>query len=379
MLLAKKTHRFQPATLAPGALALLGTQVKIALDTTWPIEEILLFVNVTCSGTGPTLTGADNILGIVRKFNLTVNENNAPRSVVDASGIGLLEYAEKVGLNLDRATRSAVALSQGASIAASQQFRICYRIPLVHPQICQPLRSQMLLPVHTYQQAPVMTIDFEQAGNMYSAGAFSVVSAEYVLKRRNMTPDVTAAIQAKGGFIASDLLEIPYQIPLGYAGEVRFDLPIPGSYANLVFRQYLGGATVTRNVVDQTTTIGQETIWRIESAGVAEHQWKWKDLQTIEDCNGPLNSANQTYSPSFAGAVAASTSFQPASSCYLDFISDGLDGVSELGSVLDANAPSKANLKITLIGNVASVATNPSVIYMLGQKYYGDLSRWQQL
>ena len=376
MLLTKKLHRFQPPALVPGGTTLLGTQVKYALDNSFPIEEILIYVNVTVSATALTLTGADNVLGILKKCNLTVSDPN-PRSVVDLSGAAILELSEKEGLNLDRATRSAIALSQGTTVAANMNFRICYRLPMVHPAVQMPLRAQMLLPVHTYQQAPVLTLDFEQAANMYSAGAITTVSAEIVLKRRNMSADVTNAILSKGGFIPFDILESPFTIAPGVSGEVRYDIPLPGSFANMLFRLYKGGSTVTRDVFDQVTTIGQETLWRLESGGVTEHQFKWKDLQTLEDFNGALNSANQTYSPSFAGAVAANTSYQPAASGYLDLLTDGIDGVTELGSLLDANVPSKANLKIQLIGNVASVATNASIINFVGRKFYGDLSRWQ--
>jgi len=95
----------------------------------------------------------------------------------------------------------------------------------------------------------------------------------------------------------------------------------------------------------------------------------------------PKNSSTQASSPQLGGAVAASTSFQPAASVMLDFLSDGVpsDGVNELGSVLDLNIPARSGLKMEIITNVASVATNGSTLFVMGHRLYGDLSKWQSV
>lgn len=379
MMLRKKMFVVNEPKLSPGTNLLLGTPVKVSLDNTWPIEEILVFVNVTCGATGPTLTGADNLLGIVKKIGLSINDNNQPRSIVDFTGVGMLEYVQHAGMTLDSATLNAVGLCQGASIANNLNFRICYRIPLVHPAIGEPLRSRMLLPVHTWNQQPVLTLEFEQAANMYSAGSVSAVSAEVVLIRRNMNAADTAAIFSSGGFLSFDLIETAAAIPVGQAGDVRIAVNGPGSYLNLLMRQYKGGATITRAELDETTTVGSETKWRLESGGVAEHEWRWKHLKAINDFSQAQNSANQTYSPVIGGTIAANTSYSPSVSTMLDFLDDGIpgDGVTELGSVLDVNTPLRSGLKMEIVGRVASVATNGSTLYVGGHRVYGDLSQWQ--
>lgn len=385
MMLLKKQHYFTPPQLQPGGTALLGTKQKVDIDNTWPIEEILIFVDVVVNAQ-LTNTGADSILGIVKNVELSINDNNQPRSIVNCSGVGLLEYASLSGFNLDADTLQTVILSQAATVAAAMAFRICYRIPLVHPAIGEPLRTRCLLPVHTWNQQPKLTIDFEQGANMFSAGSLTLVQASYTLIRRNITQDLTNQILADGGFLNFDLLETPYQLPLGTAGEVRLQIPTPGSYTCMAFRQYLGGATVTRNVVDQTgkgdtvaNGFAAETRWRLESGGVVNTEWRWNHLRKLNCYSRPLNSATQSSSPQIGGIVAANTSFSPASSTMIDFLDDGVPsgGVNELGSVLDLNIPARSGLKMELIGNIASVATNASQIFMVAHRFYGDLSKWQ--
>lgn len=385
MLLRKKTHYFTPPVLQPGGFALLGTTQKFDLDNTWPIEEMMVFVDVVVNAQ-LTLAGVDNLAGIIKRINVSVNDNNQPRSIVDCSGVGLLEYCSLAGMNLDADTLEVIKLGQGTTVAAAMAFRLCYRVPFVHPAIGEPLRTRCLLPVHTWNQQPKVTIDFETGANMFSAGSLTLVQASYSLIRRNITQDVTNTILNDGGFINFDLLETPYALPIGQAGEVRLDIPSPGSYLCMALRQYLGGATITRNPVDQTgkgdtvaNGFAAETRWRIESGGVVDHEWRWRHLRNLNDYSRPLNSVVQASSPRIGGIVAANTSFSPASSIMLDFIDDGVPGgsVNELGSVLDLNIPARSGLKMQFIGNIASVATNASQIFMVAHRLYGDLSKWQ--
>jgi hypothetical protein len=386
MMFEQKQNPFYPAVLAPGTTALLGSQVRVSFDRTWPIEEIHFYVDVTCGATGPTLSGVDNVMGIVKRFQLNIDDGVQRRTVVDASGIGMLEYVSQVAGNLDSATLEVIRLAQGSSIANNQKFRICYRIPLVNPMIGEPLRSQMLLPVNNYAQDPVLLVDFESSANMCSAGSFSVVAAHYVLIRREVSEgfnDKLLAIEKAGGigYVPFDLLENPFSVPLSSAAQIRIPIPTPGMYQNLLFRQYLGGATVTRDVIDQTTTLGSETEWRLESGNVPKRLWRWKHLQTMNQWSRPLNVLSQTSSPAIGGSVASGTSYQPASSVMIDFLSDGLTGdtATELGSLLDCNLPAKAGLKMEVIGTPASVATNASVIYVMGHRLFGDLAKFQKV
>lgn len=383
MMLPQRLETLTPGSLNLSGQALLGTTVPITINRTWPIEEIGIMVTVTVGGTALTLTGPDNILGILKNVELDINDGVQPRAVVNASGMSLLEYAPQVGINLDRATLATLALSQGTTIAANQMFRLYYRVPIVHPAIAEPLRTRMLMPCHTWAQDLSLKLQFEQAVNMYSAGTISAITTEIILIRRQMDAATTAAIIKTGGFIPFDLFETGYAVPATQAGQVRLKINAPGSYAGLLMRYYkngtLGSATGTRDVLDQVTTLGAETLWDIESGGVTFRQWRNKTLQTLNDFSRTANGVNQTYSPNFAGALAASSSFQPASSVYLDFLADSLGSdANELGSLLDLNLPQQSGLLMEIVGNVQSL-TSGSGIYLLGHRWYGDLSKWQAI
>ncbi len=375
MMLPQRLESVLPNNLQ--GTGVLGTKVPVTLNRTWPIEEILVICTVTVNAQ-LTLTGADNILGLVKLFDLQVNDNTQPRSIVQASGIGLLEYASQVGLNLDRATLAAVSLSQGSTVAASMTYRLMYRIPMVHPQIAEPLRTRMLLPCHTWDQDLTLNITFEAGANMFSAGSLSALQTEVILVRRQMDVATTKKIQDTGGFINFDLIESNYAVPVGSSADLRLRVPTPGSYLGLLMRTYKGAATVVRDVIDQTTTPGAETLWDLETGGVTFRQWRMKTLQNINDLSRVANGVNQTYSPNFAGAVAANTSFQPASSVYLDFLGDGVgESANELGSVLDCNLPTKSGLLMEIVGKVSAPVTNGHQIYLLGHRLYGDLGKYQ--
>lgn len=417
MMLPQRKNFFTPSQFAIASAGVLGTNQKYALDRTWPIEEIILHVDVTLGAAGATprtgstaQIGLDALLGVVKRVNLTINDGVQPRSIVDFSGVGLLEYAHKVGLNIDAATLEAIRLWQLQVVYPNNlKLRYSIRIPLVHPLITEPLRTRCLLPVHIFPQDPILSLDFESSSNMISAGAVSAVVVTVDLIRREMSQQTTKDILANGGFIASDLIETPFSVGTGISGEQRFPVPLSGKYLNLLFRQYLGGATVSRSELDQVTTYGNESKWRLESGGVAIRDWRWQQIRVINQWSQVLNGCSQSgllvpgstapfwVAASSAGAVttampvqipspsiegflnndAAATplqtgTFRPASSCLLDFLTDGLDSANELGSVLDCDFPAQSGLKMEVVGPVASVATAASTFFMGGHRLYGN-------
>ena len=401
MLLPIRLNSVNSSELQPGTTALLGTTRKVNLPRVWGLEEILVFVSFTTDSTAPTAgTSPDKWLNLLKRVNLSINDGIQPRTVVDFTGPGLLEYAVSAGLNLDAAT---LAVCNAAPLA-STTYRICYRIPLVHPMVGEPLRTRMLLPIHNHPQDPILTLEFATAAEVYAANAPTLVTSEVVLVQREINPlhPYNAKVMNEGGFIPFDLMETPFTIGTGVSGEQRFSIPTPGAYANLLCRQYLGGSTVTRAVLDATTTIGSETKWRLETGGTVIREWRWKYLQAINEFSKPLTGLGQAYSSIFTGAsnggsatvttvyqannprpgsytLASGTAFMPAATAMLDFLTDGLDSATELGSLLDCNVPFNQGLKMELIGSVASVATNASTLYIGGHRYYGDLSRWKAI
>lgn len=404
MFLKQKQNYFYPSQFAndSGAAAadsaILGTTQKWAIDRTWPIEEILVQVDFRVQTTALTLKASpstpdqfENIMNLVSRINLSVNDGKQPRSVVDASGVGLLEYASLTGMNLDQATLQLAALAQGTTLAAGY-YTLTYRVPIVEPWIGEPLRSRMYLPVHTYPQDPVLSLTFQNGSTMYSAGNIRQVATTIVLIRRQPTLASELLLQKTAGtnpngYIDFDLIETPFSIAPGIGSEQRFALPIPGQYANILFRHYLGGATVTRTEIDSASAaanFANENRWRIETGLVVERDWRWKHLRTLTEYSRPLpaivpSSGTVTYG-TLGGGFVSGAGFRPASSVMLNFLSDGLSGdnCTELGSLLDCNTPAASGLKMEVIGTPTSVATNASYLYVMGRRYFGDLSRWQK-
>ncbi|HUD75528.1 MAG TPA: hypothetical protein VMQ76_10680 [Terracidiphilus sp.] len=389
MLPIRRTY-ISPPTLAPGDAgaannsALMGATIKVAIDRTWPIEEILVVVTMKVGTTQFATLTLDNILGIVQRFNLAVNDGVSPRTAVDISGIGLLEYGKLAGLNLDRSTLNAVLASHGSTIAASNLYRVAYRIPLVHPLITEPLRTRMLMDANNFAQDPVLTMQFATAAQIGATGNMRNVSAEIILIRRQIPDALNAGIKAAGGFVPFDLIETPFTIAPGISGEQRFALPVPGSYMNICLRSYLGGSSVTRDVLDYSAggvadCFAAESRWRIETGSVVLQEWRAKHLQIINDWSCPSNSALDATSPNFGGLLVTNTNWEPAGSYMLDFLTDGLDTANELGSVLDCNNVATNGLKMEIVGSVASVATNASTLNMIGHRLFGDLSKWKTI
>ena len=380
MLLPQRTLILTPPNFQLASAGILGTSQTMTIDRTWPAEEIHARVTFTTGATAPTLSGCDNILNIAKKFTLSVNDGTNPKVILQSSGVALLEYCELTGFNNDQETLSVIGLAiAGATLAANTRYQLTYRLPLVNPMIGEPIRSLCLLPCHTYPQDPVLTVDFAQPSEMYSAGTLSAVVCDFFVIRRYISPAVNDYILKNGGFIPGDLLENVASIQLGQSGAVRLPINTPGGYTNFCLRQYLGGSAITRGCIDASTTPGQETQWTLESGQVVLRSWKWLFLQAQNGFTDCRNSANQTYSPRIGGTLPSGQVIRPPVSNLLDFLSDGLsgNGANELGSVLDCNLAANTGLKMEIVGNVASVATNPSSLSIMGHRLYGNLSRWQ--
>lgn len=404
MLTKRFTQCFRPAELQLASAALMGQRATFRIDRTNPIEEMYLVLDVTVNATGVTFSSAttpqivDNILGMVKRFQFMVTEsaNSTQRPVVDCSGAGLFEFNLKVGTNIDRAMKKAIALSQGTGPAANTKIRLAYRVPLVHPMIGEPLREYCLLPVHTYPVDPIINIDFAGGTDWQASNNISAVVGHLFIVRRIMSDAQTQQILSKGGFLRQDLIETAYTQPLGTSGDQLMHLPLSGQYSTLLFRQYLGGATLSRNVIDQTTTFGTETVWQLRQGTTPLHEWRWKDLEIFAENSfqdqdgapyvgifaGASSGATSTtiafdVSPAIEGALVSTSNYVNPASNILQFLGDGVETAVELGGLLDADGPIRAGQNLDLYGQIASVATNASVLYVVGHRFYGNLAAWQ--
>lgn len=414
MFLPQRFNVFSPQQFAGAGL--LGTTQKFPLPRTWPIEDIYVRVNFTVSvalalTTNPTTPDQyDTILQLIQHINLSVNNGTQPRSVIDCSGVALLEYQEHDAQNIDIGTRMVMGQSQTGGLQPAN-YTLVYRLPMVDNSVGEPLRSRMYLPVHTYPQDPVLTLTFQNAATMYSTGTISGITVTVLVVGRQVTPGSEKTLQQSAstnpnGYFDWDLIETPFIVPLGSGAPIRLALPLPGSYSNLMMRHYLGGATMTRKEIDNGATgssFGNENLWDIETAANAIRQWRWQDLRYLAEMsqvivpvgiNGLFGStASGSYTggtslaampnmllPMAGGSIANGTGFRYANSTWLDFLTDGQgeDVARELGSVLDCNTPANTGLKMEIVGSPTNVATNASQLNIMGRRIFGDLSKWQK-
>lgn len=421
MFLEQRVNVFDPPPFNLATTGILGTTQRWPIDRTWPIEEIWIRVCVdvtTAFGqTANTITtpaARDGLAGIISKINLSINDGRQPRSVVDVSGIGLLEYISQVGMNLDRNTLKAIqtsTLTSATAAVATGSYEITYRVPMCSPQIGEPLRSRMYLPVHTHPQDPVLSLSFNTIAGMgyNAAGAIAgtagqAVRVNVLLLRRLPTLNSEALIRSTSGsnpngYIDFDLIETNFTPTLSSAQEFRMPVPVPGNYLNQCWRFYRGnsvasgssGANVFRAPIDGDATntggsteklFGIEPIWRLETGLQVIRNWRWQNIRAINDCTRVLdNIADNATSGNSAAPdyIPASTLVLPGSAL-LDFLSDGVTGDTgnELGSVLDCNTPGNNGLKMEVIGTPSNVTVNPHQVFCVGHRLFGDISKWQK-
>jgi hypothetical protein len=427
MFLEQRLNYFNPPAFNLATNSILGTTQQWNIDRTWPIEEILIFVNfdvttaIQPAATPATPDQFDNMLQILQRINLSVNDGRQPRSVVNVSGVGMLEYVSNAGWNLDTATSEFVSMCMnavnGTFTIPVGTYQVCYRIPCAPQQVAEPLRTRMYLPVHTYPQDPVLTLTFNSLANLATqAGAIGTVRVDVVLLRRVPTQGSEKLLRSTAGsnpsgYLDWDLLETPFSLPLGTNSEVRLPIPVPGNYIDMLFRQYKGGAPLSRTVtVDNDIgdtiahNLGMETRWRLETGSVVVREWRWKHLRAMNDWTKPQTWGGHALTPFLAGASAGSPTipffpsnfpnlnygsvigtlttqgFRAGTSAMIPFLTDGItgDNGNEFGSLLDCNTPANNGLKMELIGTPASVATNPSQINVIGRRIFGDVARWQK-
>jgi hypothetical protein len=371
------------------------------------IEEIFVTVTITMGATG-IINGTNvnlgyGLLNILKRIQLgnIPNSDGKPSNVVDVSGAGLLQFVSNEGLKLDDATLATLTAINKVRILANGVYRITYRIPMVHPFLTDGLRPRCLLPIFAYNQDPVLQMDFAAASELTDlATPISSASVEVFLVSREMQPNAIAQINATGGFINWDLLESPNSPAASQTNLLnKFIIPTPGSYTGLLLHMLKGGATLVPGDLSGSTTIGSETEWQLKGAGKdIIDSWRMKYLRIINDMSrgpgGPAFELNATAAyiqatasngvagvPTFGGALSTGFAIQEPSSVFLDFASDGLTDVRELGSLFNTKQYADKGLEVAIYGQITTsgTTTQPNSINIVGRRLFGDLSTFQTL
>lgn len=418
MILQQKLSTVQDSRLTLTAASFPQQTIRVPIDRSWPLEEILVTVQVTARATTSIPASAfifHSLLNLCRRISLEVTDDKGPRTVVNATGPGLLQLIANEGFNLDRSTLSVMQAIGSGFFAATGKYEVTYRIPFVHPMVTGKLRPKMMLPIHLHPQDPVLVLDFAPATEIFSgiADPFTAANVEVVLVRRDWPRELAIAVNKETDgrpldwFIKSDIMESVFALGASLSNtEQRFPLALPGQYSGLLIHQLKGGTLGTMEDLSGSTTVGSETRWTLESGGTAFRSWRMKQLQKINDFSrvvGPAGVVNSNIfvratdglqssttavvaavnmfmpNANFGGSLATGQAIQSPSSVFHDFISDGINDADELGSLLDCNIPALNGLKMEIVGNITTPAgsTQASSIGIVGRRFYGDLRGYQ--
>jgi len=384
MITEARDDVISPALLQPTGATILGTTVAFdQFDTTYHWEELLIICHLVAGATAPGTLTLDGVLNLVSNIKLEFNYGGL-RTAVNISGIGSLEHAANTGLNLDPGTLALIGehTKGSAGLTNSNTYRLCYRVPLVHPMVTEPLRTRCLVPVPHHDAPPRLTLTFSSAAAMYGAGSLATVLVQLVPIRREVPAALDAQIMKDGGYIPFDLIENPYQIATGVSGDQHIPINQPGAYASMLLRLYKGGASITRDDMSASTTAGSETIWSLQTGSKIYRRFFTKSLQAQNGWSRVLNNITQTSSPTIFGTPAANTQYGPPNSLMMDFLTgNGIADANELGGVLDCFLPANPGQRMELVFNCASAATNGHTVYLLGHRFLDQalVAKFQKL
>lgn len=386
--------------------------IQLNLATDNPIEAIKIRVAFIVKSAITTLV-ADGLFNILRKVTLSVTEPSGPRLPISLSGPALLELASFEGYNLDGSTLKTLEYTNNNNVPQGAIIQVTYRIHFPLPRCTDTFRMRSLLPAHLYNESPVLTLEFGQATDLSTGTADPIVNAaaqfacNVTLEKRRKTSDFLA----KGGgslewFIRSWQNEQTLNIGVSQtAVEQRFQFPVQGQISGALIRFFKGNATMARASIDDVTTLGSETIWRLEQGGVPITKFRLKDIQAKNQMvkpqsssaqfalrggaiastdTGPNTSADgvtagappvwvtgkQLFAATgFGGALSVGQCIQDPASVFLDFTGAGGNEVYETGSFLDVSTPTASKQKTELVGTVTTPANQQSAIKLTTRLY----------
>jgi len=394
-------------------------QVPITLDTTDPIEEIRLVTTATYKANVTTYL-ADGHFNLLKRVRLSLNHPIlGPITPVDISGPGLIGLQAVEHGNIDPASHMVQTFTNSNNTPNGAILRSTYRLMFPHPLFTDALNLATLLPVHLFSSAPTLYLDFGAATDICSGTAdpFSSVVCEVIPIRRRWKGDFAAYVASKVSdpiqyFVPCTIGESQLSVPANLTSvEQRMTVPSPGRLATLLLRYFKGTATMSRATIDDSTTIGAETVWELQQGRSPIRKWRNKQLQIDNAFAQPRGqswnmnwysgmitapgtggntadgvttgappvwvTAKQLYTADgFGGALAAGQGIQDPAEVALNF--GGMPGreIYETGGFLDVSSPIRNNQITEVVGKVTTPANQPSIIKMVTRLYPDALDRF---
>jgi hypothetical protein len=321
----------------------LGSTVQFELGQEFPILAILLIVTLTPTAVMATQNG-DGILNIVKRLKLSVQDGGQNRNVVDATGAGLIEYARQVNSFMSANTAAAINVNSTAART------IVYPIFCSLPNVSDPVSPSLALPVHRYDQKPILEVQLASQAEMDTNGTPTfAVSAGVTL---------TVAVQRAFvnirdfPFINWELVENSVTFS-GNQTQARTRLPVPGAITGLLLRGYPTSAS--RGDVTSNANLS------VNIAGSDIFQTRWRDLAEWNELSLPTLSTN-----------FGNVTLPDRASVFFDFLSDESGHTLDFGSVLNVNGLAGSGVAAELVHDFAYTNTTTK-LNLLYHRILGDI------
>lgn len=357
-MLFKKREDYLGDTVYAAADGIFNQTVRYEITREFPIDTIWIALSITSSG---AFGGGGSILesyyNVLKRVQLQVADGSRTRNVVDATGVGLAEYARNMLGGLDRGYMFRRYVSEAGAITWQGMIPIFF----AHPQISDPVSSSFLLPAHRYNANPVLTIQTAPKAEMTAAAITFTGQIGVLVERREVDrPD--------WAYYDTEIFENPWN-PV--AGLQSYDLPIPGALTAMQIRATSAGVRVN------PCAVGAEN--RLQYLGNVIRRWRMEDLQRRNEVsnfflpnlrNQSVLAAANTNIPNLV-FTDVPTMVQDAGLYFHDFLTDRVgESVNEIGSALETNFLMASGARVQWLANITGTPT----INILFHRILGDIS-----
>lgn len=346
-MLFQKRQDFTPARM----ITALGQSDSCEITREFHIESLILQLNFTSAANIATAT-ADGLLGLLKRVVITIADGAATRSVVDCSGRGLLELHNQIVGNLDRNTLAA----KDVTATGTNVYQINYPIWFALPQVADPVGSAFLLPAPRFNSNIIVTITIASQADIDSNGnpTFTVPTGftwRVIVNRRQVNT-------INFGTFDTELAELSANYATTGANQL-YEFQSLGSYTGILLRCYTS-ATARGDV-----SIANG-VFTLQAVGSVLRRFRLTDLQCANDYSNPVAPAG------CETAAGGSVASQFAGAYYMDFLTDRVGDVSEMGSVLNTNPLAGSGARVQLLQDITGGAGVQ--IKYLTHRVFGDLS-----
>jgi len=350
------------------------TTLRIPITREKHLESIFVRVNLSTAGSGfaagiftpntSTTALQEGLSGILKRVTFTANNRNYINAV---RGSSLLRLAANID-GLDPATEAAVNLA--AASTAGTCFSITYPIWLAHPQVAEPVRDALLVPMPLFNEDGVLELTIAGSadlGTVSGSSATFQVSLQVLVNRWHAPVSLPHAVH--------ELNE--YEALYTASGKYRYELPALGSYTGLLlsmFNTYIAETDLVNNygagAIPGTAYAAQTTT---PTAGAVTLDLASTTIRKTK--LGLLSLENALSKSSLRGSyTAAGVLTMPFSkgTGYFDFLNDGFGPAGSLNSVIDANPSATGGSRFGV--NYDLTITTSGTVRHLIHRIFGDLS-----